>query len=89
MDSEAGSISVSIFWIRFMGFFNNKLFAIQMPFLILLGSYVFISTIFYKFPILKTKKNCKSFKKHEKDVLVISHRGGAGENVENTIEAFD
>ncbi|XP_068219015.1 lysophospholipase D GDPD1-like [Palaemon carinicauda] len=47
------------------------------------GCYIISSIIFFKFPmILHKKKDVKFICRH------ISHRGGAGENYENTLSAF-
>jgi glycerophosphoryl diester phosphodiesterase len=48
------------------------------------GSYTLIAVVFYYYPeIIPRKKKNKDY-----DFLVISHRGGSGENNENTIAAF-
>lgn len=52
----------------------------------LVGSYILVSTFFFFFPNFLHKKKSQSIKKTE--FLVISHRGGSGENIENTITAF-
>lgn len=52
-----------------------------------LGTYALISTYFYYNPNLLHKKS-KKLATEKKEFLVISHRGGAAENTENTIEAF-
>lgn len=54
---------------------------------LIFGTYVFTSTILFYYPQVLHKKNPKQNKKSK--FLVISHRGGAGENVENTITAFE
>ncbi|KAH9499387.1 Lysophospholipase D gdpd1 [Bulinus truncatus] len=65
---------------------KNRLYLCEiiiMVYLFLLGSYVLVSYVFFKYPnILHIKKNLKFQAKH------ISHRGGAAERIENTMEAF-
>eukprot|EP00794_Sanderia_malayensis_P005712 gene5712-6412_t len=47
------------------------------------GSYICTSYVFFRYPTLLHKK-----KKHAFNCRHISHRGGAGENLENTMTAF-
>ncbi|XP_071529016.1 lysophospholipase D GDPD1-like [Panulirus ornatus] len=56
---------------------------IEMILAVVLGCYIVSSFILFKFPmLLHKKKDVKFVCRH------ISHRGGAGENYENTISAF-
>ncbi|KAG1662884.1 Lysophospholipase D GDPD1 [Nymphon striatum] len=51
----------------------------------LAGGYVLAACFFFKYPhCLHQRKNVK----FKRQCLHISHRGGAGENLENTMEAF-
>jgi glycerophosphoryl diester phosphodiesterase len=54
--------------------------------LYLFGPYIILSKFFYWFPFKST--NRKYIKKNKK-FYVISHRGGAGEHIENTLAAFE
>ncbi|CAH0754258.1 unnamed protein product [Bemisia tabaci] len=52
-------------------------------YIFVLGVYVFTSILFFKYPtLIREKKKLKFQCKH------ISHRGGAGESLENTLTAF-
>ena len=63
--------------------FHSNMAAGVYIFLAFFGGYLTASTILLFFPTLLHKKKKISFKaKH------ISHRGGAGERLENTMEAF-
>lgn len=55
-----------------------------MAFVALLGGYIASSLFFFKFPLLLHKKKQLKFQ-----CCHISHRGGAAENLENTIAAFE
>ncbi|KAK7070423.1 Lysophospholipase D gdpd1 [Halocaridina rubra] len=56
---------------------------LEMIIVAVLGCYIISSIIFFKFPmLLHKKKDVKFICRH------ISHRGGAGENYENTLSAF-
>lgn len=52
-----------------------------------IGTYALLSTFFYYYPHLLHKKP-KKFATEKTEFLIISHRGGAAENTENTISAF-
>lgn len=52
-------------------------------------SYILASTFFYYFPHLLHNKNTLKNSGKKRKHLVVSHRGGAGENVENTLAAFE
>lgn len=52
--------------------------------LLALGIYTVVSALFYYFPGIIHKKKDRKF-----NFAIISHRGGAAEKTENTIEAFD
>ncbi|CAL1539255.1 unnamed protein product [Lymnaea stagnalis] len=54
-----------------------------MVFLILFGGYIFTSLVLLRYPHLLHKKKVLKFRAQH-----ISHRGGAAERVENTMEAF-
>lgn len=63
-------------------------FANMNGFFYVFGAYSIISAIFYYYPVnINKMKKAKLNKK--KKFYVISHRGGAGESVENTVAAFD
>ncbi|KAJ8312073.1 hypothetical protein KUTeg_009446, partial [Tegillarca granosa] len=55
---------------------------IIMVVLAVLSGYIITSVLLLKFPIFHKRKQLKFYPKH------ISHRGGAGENLENTMTAF-
>ncbi|XP_071092862.1 lysophospholipase D GDPD1-like [Haliotis cracherodii] len=58
-------------------------FVVLMVFLALVGGYIVTSLLLLRFPsLIHKKKNLKFRCRH------ISHRGGAGENLENTMAAF-
>ncbi|ESO97696.1 hypothetical protein LOTGIDRAFT_103735 [Lottia gigantea] len=54
-----------------------------MVFVAVLGGYIITSLLLFRFPRLVHKKKNLKFRAHH-----ISHRGGAGENLENTMTAF-
>ncbi|KAK6190000.1 hypothetical protein SNE40_001956 [Patella caerulea] len=54
-----------------------------MVFVAVIGGYIITSLLLFRFPGLLHKKKTLKFRAHH-----ISHRGGAGENLENTMTAF-
>ena len=67
-------------------FFTEKYKKIKKtPIPIAIGIYACASTFFYYFPHLLHRDRRK---RRNSNFLILSHRGGAGESVENTLAAF-